>query len=162
MLWSPIIFFYGFFIVLVFVIGVAPSAFWWRNGASLTGRATRGRAKKMAGRLARAAQGASFTPDIDYTPAGIGFAADSARSLLFLAGERDGVPGEALVPLAAFSACGTGVTTGGLSEENYLDLYPADAAGPAWRPAWRIACGTDGATAEAIARQLGALGLQRG
>jgi hypothetical protein len=158
MLLSPIIFFYGFFVLLVFVIGVAPTAFWQRVGGAVTGRAVRGRVARMNARLARAAKGAGFTPDIDYISAGIGFAFDNTRQLLFLAGERDGVPGEALVPLAAVGACGTGVTTGGLAEENYVDLYPADAAGPVWR----IACGSDGATADTIARQLGGLGLKRG
>ncbi len=156
MLLSPIIFFYGFFILLVFVIGVAPSAFWWRIGASLSGRAARGRARRMNGRLARAAKGEVFAPDISYIPAGIGFAADSARGLVFVAGEHAGAQAEALLPLAAFSACATGVTTGGLSEDNYIELIPADATA-----VWRITCGGDEATAEAIAGQLGALGLKR-
>ena len=156
MLMSPIIFFYGFFIVLVFVIGVAPSAFWWRIGASLSGRATRGRARSMNDRLARAAKGAVFVPDISYIAAGIGFAADSARGLVFVAGEHAGTDGQALLPLSALSGCATGVTTGGLSEDNYVELIPADATA-----AWRITCGGDEATAEAIARQLGGLGVKR-
>jgi hypothetical protein len=156
MLLSPIIFFYGFFVLLVFVIGVAPTAFWRRLGASLSGRVARGRSARMADRLARAARGASFTPDIDYIPASIGFAFDSARGLLFLAGERAGAAAEALLPLSAFGACATGVTTGGLSDDNYIELFPADST-----PAWRISCGADWSTADAIARQLGALGLQR-
>ena len=156
MLLSPIIFFYGFFIVLVFVIGVAPSAFWWRIGASLSGWAVRGRARGMNARLARAARGQDFAPDISYIQAGIGFAADSARGLVFVAGEHAGAEAEALLPLAAFSGCATGVTTGGLSEDNYVELIPADAGA-----AWRITCGGAGATAEAIAGQLGALGVKR-
>jgi hypothetical protein len=157
MLLSPVIFFYGFFILLVFVIGVAPTAFWQRVGGSLSARAARSRRDRMADRLARVVRGADFTPDIDYIPAGIGFAVDTARTLLFVAGELAGRPAEALLPLSTFRACATGVNTGGLTEDNYLDLMPADAAAPAWR----ISCGTQGATADAIAGQLGALGLQR-
>ena len=157
MLLSPIIFFYGFFVLLVFVIGVAPSAFWWRIGSSLAGRSAGWRRARMASRLARAANGADFAPDIDYTQAGIGFAADSARMLLFVAGERAGAPAEALLPLSAFGACATGVTTGGFSDENYLDLFPVATAAPGWR----IFCGADAAMVEVIAGQLGALGLKR-
>jgi hypothetical protein len=75
MLLSPIIFFYGFFILLVFVIGVAPSAFWWRIGAVFSGRSAGWRRARMARRLAQAARGQDFVPDIDYTQASIGFAA---------------------------------------------------------------------------------------
>jgi hypothetical protein len=156
MLSAPIIFFYSFFVLLVFVLGVAPTAFWQRVGASLSGRAGRWRVRQMTDRLARAAKGASFTADIDYIPAGIGFALDSTRALVFVAGERAGTAAEALLPLSAFRACATGVNTGGLSEDNYLGLFPADSS-----LSWRISCGADGATAEAIAGQLVALGLQR-
>jgi hypothetical protein len=156
MLSSPIIFFYGFFVLLVFVLGVAPTAFWQRVGASLSGRAAHWRVRQMADRLARATKGARFTPDIDYTQAGIGFAVDRSRALVFVAGERGGSAAEALVPLSAVRACATGVNTGGLSEDNYVDLFPAD-----FTLGWRISCGTDGAAADAIAAQLGALGVPR-
>jgi hypothetical protein len=157
MLSSPVIFFYGFFVLLVFVIGVAPTDFWRRVGASLSGRGARWRRARMEERFSRTAGGASFAPDVSYVSAGVGFALDSARLLLFVAGERAGRPAEALLPLSAFRACATGVNTGGFVEDNYLDLLPADAASQAWR----ISCGTDGAMVEAIAERLGALGLPR-
>jgi hypothetical protein len=157
MLFSPIIFFYSFFIFLVFVIGVAPTAFWQRLGRQLSGMAARGRRNRLGDRLARAVKGADFTPDIDYLPAGIGLAIETARGRLFIAGERAGVPTEALLPLTSFRACTTGVITGGFSDDNYLDLIPADPA----TAGWRVSCGADESKAESIAARLAALGLER-
>lgn len=157
MLFSPIIFFYGFFVLLVFVIGVAPTAFWQRLGGSLAGKGASWRRARLDDRLARAARGMNFTPDVDYLPAGIGFAIDSAQALVFVAGERDGTPAEAVLPLQSFRACATGVNTGGFAEENYLDLLPADPAAPSWR----ISCGASWPVADAIAGRLDALGLKR-
>lgn len=157
MLFSPIIFFYSFFVLLVFVIGVAPTAFWQRLGGALAGKGARWRRARLDDRLARAAKGANFTPDVDYLPAGIGFAVDSAHGLLFVAGERGGMPAEAVLPLKSFRACATGVNTGGFAEENYLDLLPADPAAPAWR----VSCGAAWPAADAIAGRLRELGLER-
>jgi hypothetical protein len=157
MLLSPIIFFYSFFVLLVFVIGVAPTQFWWRLGGALSARAARWREARLRARLARAAQGAGFAPDIDYLPEGIGLAVESARARLFVAGERGGAVAEAIVPLNAFRACATGVTTGGWSEDYYLELLPAEPGAPRWR----ISCGADEAVADAVAGRLGALGLAR-
>jgi hypothetical protein len=157
MLHSPIIFFYGFFVLLVFVIGVAPTDFWRRFGGSLSGASARWRGARMNDRFARAIGSAGFTPDVTYVPDGIGFALDSGRGLVFVAGERGGVPGEKLLPLSAFRACATGVNTGGFAEDNYLDLLPVDATSQGWR----ISCGTDVAIADAIAARLGAAGLAR-
>jgi hypothetical protein len=157
MLSSPIIFFYGFFVLLVFVIGVAPTDFWRRFGGSLSGSGARWRQARMNDRFVRAAKGANFTPDVTYVPDGIGFALDSGRGLVFVAGEQAGRPGEALLPLSSFRACATGVNTGGFAEDNYLDLLPTDTASQAWR----ISCGTDVAVADTIAARLAVAGLPR-
>ncbi len=74
-----------------------------------------------------------------------------------MAGERAGSAAAAVLPLSAFGAFSTGVSTGGFSEDNYVDLFPAEAA----TLSWRIYCGGDAALAEKIAGQLGGLGLRR-
>lgn len=157
MLSSPIIIFYSFLVILVFAMGVAPTALWKRFGASASGAAARARHDRMAGHFAKATAGAAFTVDVDYVSVGIGFAYDRTRALVFVAGERSGTPGEALVPLADFRAYATGVITGGFSDENYVDLFPADAS----QPKWRISCGGDATTPYAIDRLLSGLGVAR-
>lgn len=157
MLLSPIIIFYSFIVLVVFVIGVAPTAFWKRFGGSFSGVAARARHDRVAGHFARATAGAPFTADIDYVPVGIGFAFDRARALIFVAGEHSGTPAEALVPLADFRAYAVGVITGGFTDENYVDLFPTDST----VPSWRISCGEDVETAYAIDRLLSSLGLPK-
>jgi hypothetical protein len=156
MLTSPVIFFYGFFILLVFVIGVAPTDFWMRIGSSITGAAARGRHARVAAQFARATASASFTADVSYVPNGIAFAFDRARALLFV-GDNSNTPAEDLVPVTAIRAHGMGVITGGFTDDNYVDLFPA--ASPVSR--WRVSCGEDVETAHAIANVLSALGIPK-
>jgi hypothetical protein len=157
MLSSPIILFYSFLVIVVFAMGVAPTALWKRFGASASGAAARARHDRMAGHFARATLATEFTADIDYVPVGIGFAFDRTRALVFVAGDRSGTPEEALVPLAEFRAFATGVITGGFSDENYVDLFPADST----QPKWRISCAGDATSTYAIDRLLSSLGLAR-
>jgi hypothetical protein len=157
MLSSPIILFYSFLVIVVFAMGVAPTALWKRFGASASGAAARARHDRMAGHFAKATAATAFTADVDYVPVGIGFAYDRTRALVFVAGERSGTPAEAVIPLADFRAFATGVITGGFSDENYVDLFPADAS----QPKWRISCGGDATTPYAIDRLLSGLGLAR-
>jgi hypothetical protein len=157
MLFSPIIIFYSFIVLVVFVIGVAPTAFWKRFGGSVSGVAARARHDRVAAQFARATAAASFTADIDYVPVGIGFAFDRTRALLFVAGDHSGTRAEALIPLAGFRAHATGVITGGFTDENYVDLFPTDSTAPSWR----ISCGEDVASAYAIDRLLSSLGVPK-
>jgi hypothetical protein len=157
MLFSPIIIFYSFIVLVVFVIGVAPTALWKRFGGSVSGAAARARHDRVATHFARATAAASFTADIDYVPVGIGFAFDRASAMLFVAGDHFGTPTEALVPLADFHAHATGVITGGFTDENYVDLFPTNST----VPTWRISCGEDVASACAIDHLLSYLGLPK-
>lgn len=158
MLSSPIIIFYSFIVLVVFVIGVAPTALWKRFGGSISGAGGRARRDRVAAQFRRATAAASFTADIDYVPVGIGFAFDRARGLVFVAGDHFGTPAEALVPLAEFRAHATGVITGGFTDENYVDLFCTDST----VPEWRISCGEDAASAYAIDRLLNSLGVPKG
>jgi len=157
MLSSPIIIFYIFLVLVVFSIGLAPTAFWKRFGASVSGAAARARHNRAAAHFARATAGASFTADIDYVPVGIGFAFDRGRALLFVAGDHSGAPAEALIPLTALRAYATGVITGGFTDENYVDLFPDDSTAPSWR----ISCAEDVTSTYAIERLLSSLGLAK-
>jgi hypothetical protein len=157
MLSSPIIIFYSFLVLIFFVIGVAPTAFWQRFGASVSGATARARGDRVAARFARATAAAPFTADIDYVPVGIGFAFDRARALLFLAGDHAGTPAEALLPLADVRAYAVGVITGGFTDENYVELIPADSTAHSWR----ISCAGDVASVDAIDRLLSSLGLPK-
>jgi hypothetical protein len=152
---SPIIIFYSFLVVVVFAIGLAPTALWQRFGGSVAGAAARARHARAAACFAQATAGAAFTADIDYVPAGIGFAFDRGRALLFVAGDRAGISGEALVPLAELRGHRKGVVTGGFTDENYVELFPADPQAPKWR----ISCGQDVTSAYAIDRLLSSVGL---
>lgn len=155
MLSAPIIIFYSFLVLVVFFIGVAPSGLWNRLGVSVGGAAARARHSRAANHFARATASAAFTADFDYVPAGIAFAFDKSRALLFVAGERLGSPMEALVPLSEFRAHAKGVITGGFTDENYVDLFLLDPA----LPEWRISCGEDVTSAYAIDRLLSSIGL---
>lgn len=156
MLSSPIILFYSFIVIVVFAIGVAPTALWMRFGKSLSGAIANQRRANIGARYLRASAGAEFTPGISFVANGIGFAADTSRGLLFLAGEQGRTPAEAILPLANFRAYAAHVDTGGFIENNYIELLPQDPAAPVWR----ISCGSDGYSAYAIRKQLEALGLK--
>jgi hypothetical protein len=165
MLSSPIIIFYSFLVLVVFAIGVAPTAIWKRFGASVAGAADRARRDRAAAHFKRATAAVAFTADIDYVPVGIGFAFDQARSLLFLAGDHFDTPAEAVIPITDLRAYTIGVITGGFTDENYVgftdenyvDLFPADPA----VPRWRISCAEDVASTYAIDRLLTSLGLPK-
>ena len=155
MLSAPIIIFYSFLVLLVFVIGVAPTAIWNRVGGSISGARARARQDRAASYFSRATKNASFTADFDYVSVGIAFAFDQARALLFVASDRSELPTEALVPLAECHAHAKGVITGGFTDENYVDLFLVDPA----LPKWRISCGEDVASTFAIDRLLSSIGL---
>jgi hypothetical protein len=157
MLSSPIIIFYSFLVLVVFAIGVAPTAIWKRFGASVAGAADPAPRDRAAAHFKRATAAVAFTADIDYVPVGIGFAFDQARSLLFLAGDHFDTPAEAVIPITDLRAYTIGVITGGFTDENYVDLFPADPA----VPRWRISCAEDVASTYAIDRLLTSLGLPK-
>jgi hypothetical protein len=157
MLSSPIIIFYSFLVLVVFLIGLAPTALWMRFGSGFAGAAARARHGRAASAFARATTGTAFTADVDYVPVGIGFAYDQTRKLVFVAGDHAGAVSEAIIPLADFRAHATGVITGGFNDENYVDLFLADPA----VPGWRISCAGDVASAHAIGRLLISLGVPK-
>lgn len=158
MLSAPIIIFYSIFILILCVIGLAPTALWQRFGRAAAESAGRARRQRAAAQFARATSGTDFAPDITYVPQGIGFAVDRGRGLLFLGGERGGRPAAALVPLATLRAHARGVLTGGFRDENYIELRPAEPAAPGWR----VSCGTDAGSAYAIEGVLSGLGVAKG
>lgn len=157
MLTSPVLIFFGFFIFLVFVIGVAPTDFWMRIGSFMTKTVARRRHDRAAAQFARAAAAASFTADVDYVPIGIAFAFDRSKSLLFV-GDESHAPAEDLIPVSAVRAHKIGVITGGITDENYVDILPMASA----VSRWRVSCGEDAATAHAIENLLGELGIPKG
>jgi hypothetical protein len=156
MLTSPVIIFFSFFIFLVFVIGVAPTDFWMRIGSFITRTVVHRRHDRAAAQFARATAAASFNADVDFVPIGIAFAFDRSKSVLFL-GDDSNTPGEDLVPVSTIRAHKMGVVTGGLTDENYVDIFPV--ASPVSR--WRVSCGEDIASAHAIENLLSDLGLPK-
>jgi len=156
MLTSPVIIFFGFFILLVFVIGVAPTAFWTRVGSFVTGTVARGRHDRVAAQFARATAAVPFTADVDYVPKGIAFAFDRARALLFV-GDNANAPAEDIVPISKIRAHRMDVITGGVFQENYVDIFPLESQ----VTRWRISCGEDVASAYAIENLLISLGIPK-
>lgn len=154
MLSAPIILFYSFLVLVVMAIGAGPTALWMRLGGKLQNAGARARVDRARGHFKQVTAGAEFSADVSYVEAGISFAVDKGRGLLFVAGEHAGRVTEALVPVSAVRGHERGVVTGGFTDDNYVDVIAADGS-------WRISCGEDGASAAAIERVLAEVGLAK-